>query len=220
VERAPVSGDGPAAPSAHALVFAICHEVANLLAGTRLEASLIDPDGDGVSLVKTAARIESASARAGALLASIRPVLDPESQSLFAVDPADVLQGLYSGLDASVDARVVVDLESAVDLPARTLATEPVHFLLVSLVYCALAEAPSPACVRVSAGARGAELAFAVRCDGELGIEDASPALRGAPLALAVARRIVGAAAVGGRVEAACEEGGTRIELVFPGPGA
>ena len=157
--------EGAREAAAKELVSDVCHEIGNLLAGTRLEASLLDPDAAADTLKSTAARIESASARAGALLALIRPILETDSLRVGPVDPLDVLAGLRSGLDAGIDARVAVDFKSAVDLPAVRLPSEPLHHLLICAIYCGLESAGEGSGVRIRAEGRDASVDFAVDLD-------------------------------------------------------
>jgi nitrogen-specific signal transduction histidine kinase len=201
-------------PSSTELVFAVCHELGNLLAGTRLEASLIDSETETNAYVRAAQRIESATARAGSLLASIRPLLDAEHCGIAAVDPLEVLAGLRSGLDASVDFRVAIDLKSAVELPRIRVPAEPLHHLLVSAIYYGLESGGEAGSVRVRAEADEEHVAFAVIDSGSLAATDGSPALRGRRLLLAIATSLV--APAGGRVDVSAQSDGTRLAVAFP----
>jgi len=206
--------DGVEPPSATELVFASCHEVGNWLAGVRLEANLVDSASDPAEFASAARRIESASARAGSLLALIRPLLDPSGMEARSVDPLDVLAGLRSGLDENVDARVSVDLKSAVELPPCCLPAEPLHHLLGSAIYYGLEAAGETGRVCVRASVENGWVEFAVLDGGALPEAEASPALRGRPLLLAVARKLMGP--MNARADLRAHPDGTRWVVAFP----
>ena len=64
----------PATDSA-ALVFAMCHEISNLVAAMRLQAHLLDEELDARGLAVASLEIDDLSARTASLLALVRPVL-------------------------------------------------------------------------------------------------------------------------------------------------
>lgn len=196
------------------LVFAVCHELGNLLAGTRLEASLIGSAAEAEACARAVQRIESASARAGALLAAIRPLLDPGVVEIVDVDPLDVLAGLRSGLDMSVDSRVDLELKSAVELPRVRVAAEPLHHLLVNAIYHGLEAGGEGERVRVRADADGEQVAFAVIDGGPFPAAGGATALNGRSLLLAITERLT--AAGGGRVDVSAHSDGTRWAVAFP----
>ena len=104
------------------LVFALAHEIANLLAAARLEAGLLDPAAPAAELQRIADCVSETSARAGSLLALLRPLLAPEGVDPVPIDALELLEGLRGGLDESSDTRVVIALKTAVELPAVPLA--------------------------------------------------------------------------------------------------
>jgi hypothetical protein len=184
------------------------------LAGTRLEASLLDSLTEPEEFLSAGHRIESASARAGSLLASIRPLLDPAGVAITTVDPLDVLSGLRSGLDKSVDHRVAIPLRSAVDLPLVRLPVEPVHHLIGSAIYYGLEAGGKDGRVQVRAHIAGGDVVFEICDGGSVDTVDGSGSLRGRSLLLAIARVLV--APVGGHVDAAAHGDGTKLSLAFP----
>jgi signal transduction histidine kinase len=207
-------GSGEAdATNASALALAVCHELGNLLAGVRLEADLLESGSGPGELAGAARRIENASARAGSLLALVPPLLAPDRAALPAVDVLDVLDGLRSGLDASCDGRVQIDLKSAAALPPVRLAPEPIHHLLLTAIFQGLEAGGTASRVRVRASAEGADVALAVLDAGRVD-EGRAPALRGRPLTFAIARSLLRGFA--GRVEVAPFEAGTRVAFVLP----
>jgi signal transduction histidine kinase len=202
-------------PDRNEFIFALCHELANLLAGIRLEANLLDgrPDGD---LTRSSERISETSARAGSLLAMMRPLIDPESVGLVAIDPIDMLDGLRSGLDDSLDSRVAIELKSAADVSTVLVAPDILHHLLLTAVFAAVEADRSGSQVRVSCRSASGRVEFVVEDAGPRLEIDPSGALRGRPLTLAVSEHILGRMAGGvgsGRV-------GDRTEVAFELPEA
>lgn len=182
--------DGQAA-SPNDLVFAVCHEIGNLLAAARLEASLLDASGSRAVLTTASERISEISARAGSLLALVRPLLDATSLRALATDPVEMLRGLRRGLDASLDARVVIDLDSAKGLPDVAVAADMLHHLLLNAIFFGLEAAEGQGETRVRAWADGGRVAFEVEDRGRPPLGDDSGGLRGRPLTHAIARTLL-----------------------------
>ncbi|MFQ5416007.1 MAG: hypothetical protein ACE5FL_03050 [Myxococcota bacterium] len=198
------------------LVFALCHEVGNLLAAARLEASLLDASRDDPALATASERISEISARAGSLLALVRPLLDASSVQTLPTDPVEMLRGLRRGLDASLDARVAIDLDSAADLPDVAVAAEVLHHLLLNAIFFGLAAADGPGEARVRARADGERVAFEVEDHGRPERDEDAGVLCGRPLAHAIARTLL--AGQGGAF--GCSRSGGRTCVVFALPAA
>jgi hypothetical protein len=196
------------------LVFALCHELGNLLAGARLEAGLLDPGGGAAELAKAGERISELSARAGSLLALVRPLLAPEAIAVLSADPLEVLDGLRRGLDESCDLRVVIELKSAAQLPGAELAPELVHHLLLTAIFCGLEAGGFEGRVRVRAEAAGERVVFLVEDAGRFSSADAAPQLRGRPLTHAISQALL--AEQGGGFEASRSGDCTRVAFTFP----
>ena len=198
------------------LVFATAHEIANLLAGSRLEAGLFAPDAAAPELQQIADRISEASARAGSLLAMLQPLLAPEAVAPLPIDALELLEGLRSGLDESSDARVVIALKTAVEVPVVRLVPDSVHHLLLTAIWAGLEAAPAGGALRVFCRADGGRVAFVVEDDGPAPDLDPGGALRGRPLTWAIARAVL--AAMNGRVFVTRDgpAGRTRVTLDFP----
>jgi hypothetical protein len=196
------------------LVFALCHEIGNLLAAARLEAGLQAAGSGAANLSAVAERISEWSARCGSLLALVRPLLAPEAVALLPSDPLDVLDGLRRGLDESCDARVVIALKTAAQLPDVDLAPELLYHLLLTAIYCGLEAAAPDGRVRVATEAEGERVAFVVEDEGGFGAADRASELRGRPLTHEIARVLL--AGLGGRFEAAHSGGRTRVAFAFP----
>jgi len=205
-------GEDAATAAANELVFAMCHELGNLLAGIRLEADLLEPDAGPGKLARAGQGIENASARAGSLLALVRPVLAPESMGLVIADPLEVLDGLWSGLDAMSDGRVQIDLKSAVNLPRVRLAPEVFHHLMLSTIFCGLQAGGDRSRVRVQAAANGDGIAFTVQ-DEVREPEAEALVLCGRPLVFAIADWLL--ARLAGCFETTLGDAGTRASFTF-----
>jgi hypothetical protein len=208
------SGEATAARPPRDLVFALCHELGNLLAGTRLEASQLDSGVGAAELVAAAERISEVSARAGSLLALIRPLLAPDALVALPTDPLDVLDGLRRGLDESCDARVVIVLKSAAELPDVDLASETLYHLLLTAIFLGLEAGGPEGRVRVFAEAALGRVAFLVEDEGPPGDFPEPPELRGRPLTHEIARTLL--ATLGGRFEVSRHEDRTRVAFEFP----
>lgn len=205
-----------ASTEARELIFALVHEIANLLAGSRLEAGLLDPAAAGSELQRIANCISESSARAGSLLALLRPLLAPEDVVPLPIDALELLEGLRGGLDESSDARVVIALKTAVELPAVRLAPDSVHHLLLTAIWAGLEAASADGALRVFCRADGERVAFVVEDDGPAPDLEPAGALRGRPLGWAITRTLL--AAMDGRVDIRRDEvaGRTCVTLDFP----
>lgn len=172
-----------------ALVFAVCHEIGNLLAASRLHAHRIGSDRDLRELGRVADTLGQLAARAGSLAAQVRPLLSPPTEERFVVAASDVLDALARGIDESCDARVRIDHASARGLPDVVADPEPLHEVLLTAVYQALDESRPDGLVRVSAGASPHQVAFRVTGGTLAGVDDTG-ALRGRVLVQRVAEAI------------------------------
>jgi len=208
------AGEATAEKAPRDLVFALCHEIGNLLAGARLEASLLGSNLGAEELARAAERISGVSARAGSLLALIRPLLAPDEALTLPTDPLDVLDGLRRGLDESCDARVAVALKTAAELPEVDLAPEVLHHLLLTAILLGLEAGGPEGRVRVFAEAVAGRVAFLVE-DGGPPVDLSEPAeLRGRPLTHEIARALL--AARGGRFQTSRSGDRTRVAFEFP----
>jgi nitrogen-specific signal transduction histidine kinase len=195
------------------LVLALGHEIGNLLAATRLHAHLIDADATATELSGISATIGELSSRMGSLLAQIRPLVSPVPEDAPNVDPIEVLDGVHRGIEESCDERVVVDLESAASLPMAVIDLEPLHHILLTLIYQALEETEPAGKVAVSAFAQPESIVFTV--DDESKIEDdAGGALKGRALLHSVAAAILRPRR--GQIAIRSLSAGNRVELTVP----
>jgi len=207
-------GDPQSPRSRDDLVFALCHEIGNLLAAARLEAALLDHTAGPDALRLASHRLSAVAARSGSLLALVRPLWVPERILRTRAEPCDLLAGLRRGLDASCDERVAIDVASAANLGGIECATEVLHHLLLTAIFIGLEAgdaARSP--VRVAACAAGSDVEIFVENEGVAEDEEAG-ALRGRSLAVAVARRLL--ASQGARVALSHTGVRTRVAFLYP----
>ena len=214
MESGGADGEATAVRSPRDLIFALCHEIGNLLAGARLEAILLDPGAGAAELEKAAERISEVSARAGSLLAQVRPLLAPETAVALPTDPLDALDRLRRGLDETLDARVVIVLKSAAQLPDVDLAPEVLYHLLLTAIFLGLEASGSKGRVRVFAEASGERVAFLVEDEGRPPDLSEPPELHGRPLTHEIARALL--APLGGSFDVSRAEGRTRVAFAFP----
>ena len=201
-----VPGNSPA------LLRALGHEVGNLLAGIRLSAHLLVVGEAGRD---AAAEIEELSDRAGALMAHVRPLLQPGSEDQRArLGAAELLEGLTLALEDRHKGSTRLSIEPpAAGLPATRGDSGALHHVLVSLALGAL-EAKPEGGVRVRARPRGGNLVVAVEDDGE-DLSSGSQVPVGRMLDVRIAAAVL--ERDGGRVVVASTETGNRIELVLTG---
>jgi signal transduction histidine kinase len=195
------------------LVLALGHEIGNLLAATRLHTHLINADTGATELSRISATIGELASRMGSLLAQVRPLVSPVQEGPPSIDPVEVLDGVHRGIEESCDERVAVDLDSAAGLPMAVIDPEPLHHILLTLIYQALEESEPAGKVAVSAFAHADSIVFTV--DDESRFEDiAGGALKGRALLHTVADAILRPR--GGQIAARSLSAGNRVELTVP----
>lgn len=207
--------EGPRDPAQ--LVFALCHEVRNSLAATRLRAHLLAADAGEGEIAATVEKISAVAARAGSLLAQVRPLLSPSTRPPRAIGPVDVLDGLRRDLDEHCERSVRIDLETAAALPEAATDPESIHHLLLTAIFGALEAAGPGQLVRVSAEVAGEGIVFAVEDDAPCRAEPGDSHLSGRALTWALAEVILGRH--GGRLRVPRRDGPTRVELWVPEAG-
>ena len=203
------------------LVFALSHELGNLMAGVRLQAYLLTDDPSPRELAAASLELDDLSAKAGSLLSQLRPLLSPPAAAT--AHPMAVLLQLKTGLEdhvgQGVALRIVGIAGEGRGLPPVAVDGQLVHCLLLPLLLYA-AEAASPGgevVVAAEANSDASEVVFSVEDDGSGGepLEDwRDQAPRGRPLACQVADRIL--ARYGGRLRVVAADGRTRVELRVP----
>jgi len=203
---------------AYELVFAIAHEVGNHLGALRLQAHLLDEDLDPHALALASVEIDGLAGRAGPLLALLRPLLSRESRALHGGAPwSSILAGIAQhyedqgtrGVSLAVGAKEVPD-----DSDPTAPKLDWLHPLLLVLLDATLALVPTRGTIRIGLKETRGKVSLMIDDDGPEEDLSAGVALRGRPLAVALARELL--VLVGGRVTTRRDAAGTRVELIFP----
>ncbi len=209
----------------HDLVFALCHEVGNLVGAIRLNADLIDAEASAVELANASVEIDDSSARIRSWLSLVRPLLDGEAGPEPGVPPAALLAGIDEALDEYGGHGVEIDVQQPDGLARVRGRSETLHHLIVTLAVHAVEETRPSGRVQVNASSGTDGLVvFCVEDDGPGddslqggagGLQGgAGGALTGRALAVASANLILGR--VGGAADVARVDGCTRVSLRLP----
>ncbi|MFT5442856.1 MAG: hypothetical protein ACI8W3_001900 [Myxococcota bacterium] len=176
------------------LIFAMCHEISNLVAAIRLQAHLVDEDLDARGLAVASLEIDDLSARSAAILALIRPVLSPAPAEIAPLDAGVIALGFERAIVDYGGRGFEIAFDIPSDLPEIRAETEVFHYILLSQAYGAM-EAMSPGGeIRVEVVVEEKEVIFVIE-DGapeeeeHLAWREAS--LRGRALECAVAHQIL-----------------------------
>lgn len=211
-----MAADG--ASAAHALVFAIAHEIGNHLGAVRLQAHLLDEDLDPHSLALASVEIDGLAGRAGPLLALLRPLLSPKTLSTGGTrDVASwsfLLAGIGQHFEDEGTRGVSIQIEAPADSELTVANADWLHSLLIALLDATLSVVPRQGTIQLGLRAIGEQLSLMVEDDGPEEDLSADAALRGRALAVALARELL--VLVGGQVETSRKDGQTRVELIFP----
>ena len=199
---------------AHALVFAVAHEVGNHLGAIRLQAHLLDEDLDARALAVASVEIDDLAGRAGPLLALLRPILSPQIE----VRPGSSWSALMGGLIAQLEDEGTRGIRVEMNASDGALESAPgvdwLHSLLLAIVGATIPIVPKGGRIALSLAPRGTETALMIEDDGAEEDLSEDSALRGRPLAISIARSML--ARLGGRVEWNRSSGETCVELIFP----
>jgi K+-sensing histidine kinase KdpD len=151
------------------------------------------------------------------MLAHVRPLLSAAPQLVDDVAPDELVRSLESLMREHGVRGAVLDFACEEGLPALKVDREVLHHMLQSLLFAALEATSAKGMVAVRARLQDDLVAFEIEDDGEV---DEDPAAwreqmrRGRPLLCAVAQNVLQKR--GGRVEAARDEGLTRVALLLP----
>lgn len=206
-------------PEPRELVFALCHEIGNLVTAVQLEADLLDEVESPRGLAASAVKIEDICAQVGGLLAQVRPLLSKASDSVQqGVDPEAIVAAANAQLEWRGSGRVLVSCEAEPGLPKLDVDPDSMRDLLLALVNGALDARAGSKQVTLCAVAEAGGVAFRVVDDGspEEALEDWRQAARcGRPLVCSVAESLL--SRVGGSVATRREEGFTQVVFWLPG---
>ncbi len=202
----------------HALLFALCHEMGNLVGAIRLQTHLLDQEMSPRDLVAARSEIDVLGARVSALLTLVRPVeAGAASAPGEGIDPNDALAVVEHGLETFMLPGVRIELVRGG--PGRRLRVDrnAVQALITSFVHLAIEQVRPSGRVRVGIEHRAGRGAFVIEDDGPadpglVGWRDEP--LRGRTLLCAIASHV--AESVGGEVHAETAASGSRVELWLP----
>lgn len=200
----------------NAVVFALCHEVGNLVGATRLNAHLIDVESSGIELATASVEIDDSSARICSLLALVRPVLTVAAEG-DGVSAGTLVRGVAEALEEYGGRGVVIEVEAEEALPRIPGRLEPLHHLVTSFGYYAVEEARPKGRVWVRAAHSDGRVVFRIEDNGSeregLG-EVGAGAPTGRTLVYEVAKIVLGT--LGGGVDVGRAGDVTWIELSLP----
>jgi C4-dicarboxylate-specific signal transduction histidine kinase len=199
------------------LVRALCHDVGNLLTAVRLGAHLHSAEIDETERLSLPEEIEDLVARAGALLAHVRPLLAGPEVAAVPVSPAEVLMALSRALKDRKGGGAALSIARGRSLPDVRVDPDALYHLLLTLVLGSLEAADPDGQVRVSAKHQGRRVILSVIDNGrQVDLEEirwGTPP-RGRELAIRVADAVL--RSMGGRAAAELQRRGTRIDLFLP----
>ena len=188
------------------LLFALCHELGNILAAIRLHGQFLDEE--------SGARISELTQRAGSLVALVRPLLSQPPSSVPILDPLELLEALQRRLDDLDGDRVRVALKSAANLPGVAIDGEMLQHLLLADLFAALENLPEGERVRVAAQPSPDGVAFVLEVPGEATPDAPALELTGRALTHALAAAILGKR--GGSVAVSGYGAGLRVSFSVP----
>jgi signal transduction histidine kinase len=212
---------GGVSEEATRLIFAVCHEIGNMVAAVRLQAHLLDDDLVPKQLAKTSVEIDDLSARMSAMLALVRPLMSQPRSEPTGVQPLTIFAAVQQALDDYGGRGMTLDVICESDLPGIVTDPDVMHHLLLTLVFGAVETAQHKGTVTVKASLSNGGVVFAVEDDAE---EDTQlmdwreHMLRGRPLTCAVADFIL--RKHNGSLAVCREDGVTRVSLCFGETGA
>lgn len=211
-ERVPERDFQSSADASKNLVFAMCHEISNLVAAVRLQAHLLDEDLDARGIAVSSLEIDDLSARSVALLALIRPVLsevigrsnslefdsssksEREEPALAPIPAGLIAQGFERALAEHGGRGFEIEFDIEDDLPEVLIDSEVLHYILLMHVYGAMEAMENGGKIRVEVVAREKEVSFAIEDwapeDSEL-LNWRTASRRGRPLECAIAHHIL-----------------------------
>ncbi|MCH7866593.1 MAG: hypothetical protein IH881_02775 [Myxococcales bacterium] len=206
----------PATDSAD-LVFAMCHEISNLVAAVRLQAHLLDEELDARGLAVASLEIDDLSARTAWMLALVRPVLSAPPEEIPPIGSGVIALGFERALVEHGERGFEIVFEIEPELPDVCAEPEVFHYLLLCHAFGAMEAMDAGGRLRIEVTASEKEVVFA--------IEDRAPAddqhltwwkssLRGRVLESALAHHIL--TKRGARFEVNRLADCTRTEIAAP----
>lgn len=205
------------------LLFALCHEMGNLVGAIRLQTHLLDQEMTPRDLATARSEIDVLGARVSALLLLVRPI--EEAVSPWAgdgLDPDDVLRVVEHGLEPLILPEVEIEFAPSGATQSVRVDRNALQSLVTSFVHLAVEQVRSNGGrVRVAVERADGRTGVSIEDDGGL---DASldawqgEPLRGRTLICAIADRIL--EGVGGAIDTTSSAAGSRVVLWAPHAGA
>lgn len=198
------------------LAFAIAHEVGNHLGGIRLQAHMLDDELGAREMAEASVLIDALAGRSGPLLALLRPLLSDDWRRAGGDSWAGVLGRVARQIEAEGTRGVRFEVAGVLETEVAAPDFDWVHPLLIALVESTLAHVAdrgADASVRLELVTEGDGVRLDLVDDGAVEDLSAAAARRGRPLAVAIARELVGRS--GGRVETDTSEASTRVGIHF-----
>ncbi len=205
------------ASDAATLVFAMCHEISNLVAAVRLQAHLLDEDLNARGLAVASLEIDDLSARAASLLALVRPVLSAPRGDVPVVGASVIALGFERAMAEYGGRGFEIVYEPEQDLPEIRAESEVFHYILLNHAYGAMEAMGSEGKLRFSVAADAKEVVFAIEdhaAADEQHLTWWQASLRGRALESAVAYHIL--AKRGARFEVRRSGNCNRTEIAAP----
>lgn len=206
----------------NALLFAICHEMGNLVGALRLQTHLLDHEMSPRDLVVARSEIDVLGARISALLALVRPLQAPRLPAANdKLDPDDVVAVVEHGLEPLVLPGVTLDFVRDAGGQRIRVDRNALQAIVSSFAHLAVEQVRPSGRVRVAAEAVGAGAALVIEDDGPIdrSIEAwADEPLRGRTLLCALAAHLVSHG--GGELHVSTTPRGSRVEIRLPEAGS
>ena len=199
------------------LAFAIAHEVGNHLGGIRLQAHLLDDELDAREMAEASVLIDGLAGRSGPLLALLRPLLSDDWRRAGGATWSGALSRVAQQIENEGTRGVVFEITGDLDTSVDAPDCDWVHPLLIALVESTLEHLEgrgASASVRLVLSEEDGGVRLAIVDDGDPEDLSLDAALRGRPLAVAIARELLGR--IAGSVETSEADGRTTVGLVFP----
>lgn len=199
----------------HELLFALCHEMGNLVGAIRLQTHLIDQEMRPRDLVVARSEIDVLGARMSALLALVRPsVGDVGREHAVGVHGSDVMAAVEHGLDTLLVPGVELAFERAPGDALLRIDRSALQALVASFAHLAVEQVRPRGRVLVASrpGERGTD--FVIEDDGPADsslVEWSAGPWRGRALLCALAHELLDRC--GGSIEATSTNGRSRVVL-------
>lgn len=199
-------------------LFALCHEMGNLVGAIRLQTHLLDQEMTPRDLVVARSEIDVLGARVSALLALVRPLEDSGVDfDGTASRPGDVLAVVEHGLETLLVPGVEVEFDRGGDGAPMPVDRNALQALVTSFVHLAVEQVRPAGRVRVTVDRSNARVALVIEDDGPIDAPLAAwrdEPLRARTLVAAIGERILSGS--GGGLDTASSSQGSRVAIWVP----